>query len=541
MSQSICPYLGTLDNADNAAPPVDYPSFENQCFAIIIDEPLLLAEQAAVCLASGHRACPRFRMVQQMGTDEGEPAAASPGSLRQATLAAEMAHPFPLPDWAEVASAAKEGTLLGRRSWAWAGAAIIFMVMVLCGGIFAAYTGWQLASASYLTGRTGSVSTLSNPNLPGQAQTFMVVTATSVAANLSAQAEAATATLVVVPPTLTPVGVFPLAVTPTPVVINPAVTNLQPSTDSVANNPAGNPAQAITATQPIAQIGAPPDVTLPTPAIDLGVEIPTRRPTPIYDVPTSTPMPLEPTATATATPTPTPPLLGTPVVQFAPLLYTLESGRCTLLRWNVQNVREVYFENTGVPGIGEREVCVDDEDEVYRLAVILGDGSTKIYTATITYLPPTPTQTPTASFTPERNIEPTPTWTPDIPTATPTPPIILGTTLEVFGENHRVCAAGSDCEFDFLVTNSGNTPDTLLVTIVQSGPWQALICAEGGDCSTANLTLSNVNPGGTKLVKLKVSVASDATPQRASYALQSFSASSSGVSSGVTGVEVEVQ
>jgi hypothetical protein len=114
--------------------------------------------------------------------------------------------------------------------------------------------------------------------------------------------------------------------------------------------------------------------------------------------------------------------------------------------------------------------------------------------------------------------------------------------LEVFGDNYRVCAAGSNCEFDFLVTNSGNAPDTLLVSLAQSGPWQALLCADGGDCSTTSLSLSNVSPGGTKLVKLKVSIAADAIAQTASYALQSFSAGSGGsVASGVASVEVEVQ
>lgn len=525
MSQSICPYLGTLDKADHAGPPVDYPSFENQCFALHslgdMEEPLLLAEQAAICLSSGHRACPHFRRAQQV----------APGVDK----VLEELDPFTASNWVKTPDPPSEETFYSRRPWAWAGAMILFVTMLLCGGIFAAYTGWQMVSANYQAERIGSITTIGNGAAPAQEPVYLIVTATSVAANqVAAPQVIATATLVVVPPTLALVGAFPAAVTPTPIVINPAVTGAQPLTASNVANPVGSPAQVLTTTQPAVQL-QPPDVNLPTPALDLQVEIPTRRPTPVFDVPTSTPTPLEPTAT----PTPTP-LLGTPVVQFAPLQYALESGQCTLLRWRAENVREVYYENQGVPGIGEREVCMDDEDDTYRLSVILPDGSSKTYTATLTYLEPTPTQTPTPSFTPEKPLDPTPTWTPNAPTATPTPPTIYGTVIEVFGDNYRACAAGSTCDFSFLVTNSGNTPDTLQVTLVQAGPWPSIVCIDGGDCSSGGVALSSVGAGGTKVVTLKVSITADATLQTASYALQSASLGG-GVTSGVAAVEVEVK
>ena len=88
-------------------------------------------------------------------------------------------------------------------------------------------------------------------------------------------------------------------------------------------------------------------------------------------------------------------------------------GECTMVRWNVQNVREVYYENLPMNGQGEREECIKDEDEVYTLLVVLGNGQPQTYTTTVAYLPPTPTVTVTPSFTPEPVF--TPTWTPDLP------------------------------------------------------------------------------------------------------------------------------
>src|SRR4029434_1587740 len=94
------------------------------------------------------------------------------------------------------------------------------------------------------------------------------------------------------------------------------------------------------------------------------------------------------------------PVLGPPVVQFSPLQYALREGECTLVRWHVENVKAVYYENQGVNGDGEKEVCIDDKPEIVSLAVILPDGNSKVYTATVDYLLPTPTTTPTTRFTP---------------------------------------------------------------------------------------------------------------------------------------------
>jgi hypothetical protein len=527
MNLSVCPYLGTLDHEERPAPAVEYPSLENQCFAAAADELLLLADQATFCLSSGHRHCPRYQFAEQTAAPD------------EATAADQAEPPRDLPPLdPEPASIGLLNTMLAEgpsnRRWAWAGAALLFLIVLLCGGTVAAYTGWQLVSARYLAAAPpGQVQTLSEA--PVQQPQYLVVTATS-----AAPSPPSPTALAAEPLSPTVQLVFPPAVTPTPVVIDP---------NALAQPPAENGALANPGVAPVANTGAPVEqseplsepqnVVLPTPELNLQMEIPTRRPTPVFEVPTSTPEPVEPTVTPTPTPTP---ILGTPVVQFGPLQYSLQEGQCTLLRWHVENVQAVYYENQPVNGDGQKEECMDDEPEVYTLAVILPDGQTSIYTATVDYLPPTPTLTPTPSFTPVRDDEPTPTWTPDVPTETPTPPAIYSLNLEVFGDRRRICTPGSSCEFDLLVTNLGNATDRLTLTFVQTGPWPALLCADGGDCGSGSVSVSNVSPGGGKLVKVKVSVSSDATPQTVEYAVQAVSNGSGGsVTSPTQGVEVEVQ
>jgi hypothetical protein len=233
--------------------------------------------------------------------------------------------------------------------------------------------------------------------------------------------------------------------------------------------------------------------------------------------------------------------LGTPVVNFEPLKHTLMEDECTLVRWHVENVQAVYYQNQGVDGVGQKEECMDDKPQSYTLAVILGDGSSRIYTTTIDYLAPTPTPTPTPSYTPEKPFEPTPTWTPDVPTEMSTPVPVFAVSLEIFGEGRHICNAGSTCEFDLLVTNRGTVSDNIALSLVQSGPWPALLCGDGASCTTANLTLANVAPGDTKLVTLKINVATDVAGQTAGYSVQAISESSGGgVASGIVALEVEV-
>lgn len=526
MNRVVCPYLGTLDHNEQPTSAVEYPSLENQCFAAPAGELLLLADQATFCLSGGHRHCPRYQLAQHtadiQATTEDEaipsPFATDPESSGGLALFGNLAEGF------------QADHQRARHRWAWAGAAMLFATIFLCGGVIAAYTGWQLVNVRYLAAAPGEIDTLDNGAAPAQEPLYLVMTATSEA--------------VAQPPTLTPAqppaeqaaqaqAVFPPAVTPTPIRVAPVLSSqTAPNAGEPESNRFANPPPLATAGE-----DAPPqNVLLPTPEINLQLEIPTRRPTPIFDLPTSTPAVVEPPPTDTP-----PPIVGTPVVLFAPLQHTLERGQCTLVRWHVENVQAVYYENQGVNGDGEREECIRDKPEVYTLAVILANGSTQIYTTTIDYLPPTPTPTPTPSFTPEFEEQATPTWTPDIPTATPTPPVEFAVGIEIFGDPRHQCNAGNTCEFSVLVSNRGNIADSLMVAFVQTGPWPALLCEDGGNCATSSLTLSNVSANGSRLVRLKINVSGDAAATTAVYSVQAVSGGSGGgVSSSVVTVEVEV-
>ncbi len=85
----------------------------------------------------------------------------------------------------------------------------------------------------------------------------------------------------------------------------------------------------------------------------------------------------------------------------------------------MRNVKEVYYEGLGVPGEGSKEECIDDDGDILYLLVVLPNGITEEYTTTITPLLPTPTHTPTVTFTPVPEF--TATWTPQPPPTTPIP------------------------------------------------------------------------------------------------------------------------
>ena len=192
-----------------------------------------------------------------------------------------------------------------------------------------------------------------------------------------------------------------------------------------------------------------------------------------------------------------------------------------MVRWNVKNVREVYYENLPMSGLGEREECIEDESEVYTLLVVLGDGSSQIYTTTVSYLPPTPTLTPTPSFTPPPEL--TATWTPQPPTATPAPVVNYGVALTLNGSAELTCAAGQTCEAGLLVTNAGDAIDALIVTLVQGGAFPSQLCRPDGVCAGNDLSIVNVGPGNTAYVSLRISVPADAASgQRTVYGPVSY-------------------
>jgi hypothetical protein len=281
------------------------------------------------------------------------------------------------------------------------------------------------------------------------------------------------------------------------------------------------------------------------PATNIDLAVPTRRPTPILDleqiVPaapagsaaTDTP---EPLPTPTATPTP---VLGTPFVIFSAADAALETGECTLVTWNVENVRAVYYENLGVDGHGEREECMKDRRGEYTLGVILATGVTQLYTVTVDLIRPTETPTETPTHTPEPVL--TPTWTPTPFTPTPTPDLQYGALLAVEGNSHQMCNPGDECEIGLLVTNTSITLDNLAVMLVAKGDWQARVCRMDGVCAEQSLILMNVGPSNTAYVVLRVQPPADAAAAVQSYSIQAVSQGSQGAAvSQVVDVEVEV-
>jgi hypothetical protein len=318
------------------------------------------------------------------------------------------------------------------------------------------------------------------------------------------------------------IPVLPQAVTPTPIRIDPNALAAPPNPGgSQAADPANNP------------VG--------TPLVDVELLVPTRRPTPIFDVPTSTPGAVEtPAPLATDTPAVTPTPLGTPIVIFAPVKSQLMRDECTMVRWNVQNVREVYYENLPMNGQGEREECIKDENEVYTLLVVLGNGQPQIYTTTVEYLPPTPTVTVTPSFTPEPVF--TPTWTPEPPTPTAPPNSFYAVSVSANGSTDITCTAGQTCEVGLLVTNGGSGIDTVSVVLQSADGLPVQLCRPDGVCSGASLPINNMGAGNTAYVMARFTVAADTAPQTrgAATVVARSDGSGGGVTSGPITLSVTV-
>jgi hypothetical protein len=337
---------------------------------------------------------------------------------------------------------------------------------------------------------------------------YVVMTATPLQVAVAAPITATGAAAGIIP-------VLPAAVTPTPIRVEmsaPAV--VTPGTAaSAVGDPVGDP------------------------AIDVDLLVPTRRPTPEFDVPTSTPLAVEPpTAGPTDTPSVTPTPLGTPIIIFAPVDTELEKGKCTLVRWNVQNVREVYYENLPMSGQGEREECMTDKNKVYTLLVVLPNGAAQTYTTTVSYLPPTPTPTVTPSFTPEPVF--TPTWTPEPATPTPPPNLFYAVNLAVNGPSEITCAAGQTCDIGLLATNGGSGTDNVSVLLLAHDAFSFQLCRPDGVCGGDNVPINNMGAGNTAFVTARVSVPADAAAQ--SRGTATFQARSDGSGGGVTSNPVGV-
>jgi hypothetical protein len=500
MDQRLCPYLACLNEQNRRESPTDFPSFENLCVARGGGELVLLGDQATFCLSGEHRSCPRFMAAESavlygeaLSTQEfasflsaaelkPEPA----GQAQGFGIRPELAAGTPL--------ALAEPLVRDRRRWAWAGAGLVFLAVFLCGSMVATYTGWQWIVRGWTSqAAAGQVETVaSEPILPTPA-VYVVMTATPAAGTSGPPPTAEVVAFVTAAP-LTATGSlsgttqpFPSAVTPTPILIAP---------------PTFPPEDAAAAAVAV---------------VDVDSLVPTRRPTPVFDVPTSTAVPELPTATPTLSPTP----LGTPSIVFAPDKVQLQKGECTLVRWYVQNVREVYYENLPANGQGDHEECIFDDNEVYTLRVVLPDGQTRMITTTVSYLPPTPTPTVTPSFTPIPVY--TPTWTPEPPTATAAPDVRYAVLLAVNGDSTLACGVGQSCEVGLLVTNGGDAIDNLNVVLTAGGALPVRLCRPDGVCSSSELPLTSVGPSNTAYVTARFDVPAGTAPQTTTYGLQAVS------------------
>ncbi len=472
---------------------------------------LLLADQATYCLAGGCRLCPRYRATQAMAT-HGRVDAETAAEVAGGVLASDQLRPELM------GLVGNDEAVHARRRWAWMGTAMTFILVMLCGASFAAWSGWQQVQSFLDERAAGTVLSVASGDVAVAPQ-YIVLTAVAPqvaaaapalvpAANLAATQIPAEAALQ--PGAVTQPQSFPAAVTATPqqpgevaplIVVEPQAAAPQPTV-------------------------APPNILL---------EVPTRRATPVFDIPTSTGMAEAPTATPTATPTPTP--IGTPVIVFAPAQQLVPDGGCTIVSWDVKNVREVYYENQGVDGRGQKEECVDDLLEVYHLVVVLPDGVARTYTTTVTMLMPTDTPRPTPTFTEIPVL--TPTWTPLPPTATPTPDVNWGVAVNVRGSTDQACARGTECVIDLVITNTGETIDNMLVGIVELGPWGANLCRGDGVCAANNLAIPSMGPGNEATITLRFAIPADASADAVRYGVQAVSAGSGGsVSSGTTTITV---
>ena len=141
---------------------------------------------------------------------------------------------------------------------------------------------------------------------------------------------------------------------------------------------------------------------------------PTLPPRPAVVVsPPPTPVPAA-TATPSATPTPS----GQYTIKFWADRETITVPECTVLRWETDNISQVFYQGRGVVGNGSSEEC-PTSDATYELRVVRRDGQTETKTVKIKVRQPRPTDVPpTQAPTPE---PPTQEPTPEPPTQEPTP------------------------------------------------------------------------------------------------------------------------
>ena len=530
MTQPICPHVGAVDAENNRCDPATYPSFENHCFVVHLIDPaddglesreqLLLRDQATYCLGQSHRLCPRFRLLQsQPGAPVWEEAQGELGSPMEPGMALGLGDDFAI-----------DGSERGpSRLGMWAGAATLMLVFLLCGGSLAAYAGWRLVGQGIatLSQRAASEPTANEPGT-----VLVLVTATGqpeiqpvVVQQTTPQTGAAPLVVVTELPTPTAIFAFPEAVTATPnssEPVGPVVITTPTPADQPVDPLAPELATAVAGSLVITQPGDIP----PTP---------TRRPTPAFVVPTSTPgIPSVAGVPVTSTPN-----FVLPTVSFRAANQSVLPGACTILSWDVENARAVFLDGAGVAGHGERQVCLRWAGQSYILDVLRQDGSKETHTVFVELVPNTVVPTATPTNTPV--LTPTPTWTPEgAPSATPIPPS-YGVQVTVDGGNQKQCPLGQRCQVNLLVDNTGSLADEMFVDLGKTGPWSAMICRDDGNCADTSLSVG-VGPGESRTILLAVDVPGDAAGQSYTFHVQAASGNSGRtVSSGQVSMTLHAQ
>ena len=471
MSASVCPYLGLLDDPDAH---LNYPSFENRCYATIARESIPLSEQAVFCLGGQFKSCPRYMALH--GPPQPEPNTLEAGPLPPPASAdgggAGAAQP-PVPVYVPypVMPPQKQG-----KDWS--------LVMIIGGVLLtlflctSAVAGYFSMKALFKTALPATPTTaVAEGGMPPQGETPPVgVTATPMAGS---------PTMTATPPT----DQVPPAVTSTPTPIPPG--------GELTPTPLGPTATS-----------TPFSTPRPTP---------TRRPRPTF-----TPRPTT-VRTPTRAYTPTPPAVS---ISFTATKTSIVQGECTTLKWRVTNAKAVYLDDVGVPGVSSKKVC-PLKNTTYRLKVIdlRNRTTTKSLTILVKKGTPSPTPTPTVTWTPwptatptiTPTVTPTPTSTPTptpspTPTATPEPPTPTPFRVDWAANPSAYTGPGPDVGITF--TNRGTITDALLLSLedVQlPAGWNVAICY--GDACDLAKTTPDIPPGGstTPIVRFTIPAGAQGT------------------------------
>lgn len=449
MNGQACPLLGSLSEQGVH---LNYPNFENRCYATGQSEGVPLAQQQFFCLGGQFGTCPRYALAT-----EGTPVVA-----RSAVYAA------PSPSWVEESESWETVTTdepAARSRWmpVVLGAGGVIAVAVLCLALVGGAVVLRLWSNR--TENTAPTPVVAVPAIIVPTATPTAAPPTPMPTNtLDPQVAAAIATVTAMAQTGDSSG-FPFSLTPRP-----------------------TPTR-----RPFPEDGTEiPPLDTPTPTGQPGF-FPTPTPDGTF----------EPTWTATATQP------AVPVISFTAAPQTILIGSCATLRWSAIGVEAVYLTvdgvETGVTGSGSQQVCPTVTTD-YILRVVLRDLSVQEWVATVQVRgTPTPTVTPTFTWTPDWTPTPTPT---DLPTATPTPPPQYGVSINGENRSVQVAADGSEHEItSYGVQNTGNAIDTLRLTLSGDVPGggRLLLCVDNV-CYTDNVAELSFGAGAVKNAQIRVAV-----------------------------------